>query len=545
MLRPHLTRKNPTARELASGVLLALPWLAGLVLVLTLAWLPIRVSLTHFLYEDYFYYLKVAEHIIAGDGVTFDGQARTNGFHPAWMIAITLIRALSSHTAAIHFGLTLAGVLHVAQAALLYAVIAALSRRRIAYFAAVFYLLNYRIMATNLCGLETPLAGAALLGTILFLVHHRRGLGTVRDALALGALLGLTVWTRFDLGLFVLFVGVWTLLSGALRTDVPRRERMKTTLVTSAVTAATCAATLIPWFAWSLNQSGVLLPNSRAALSVVHTKEFTSFTELVHDKIFSAAWWFGDTANALGLWPKAAPEGLFTNLSASLVVLAVLVLGLGLWKLLRKEKETFLLLSILFIYAIAHVVYYVFTLRAEFRYLLPFACVMTIVGAVLAGRLIDRTSSSKVHRLVFAVAAVLLINGLSSGMSAWKKQHGATRTHAAHEGLLDAARWLEKNVPEETTVGAWNAGVLSYFSGRQVVNLDGVINDEAIPYNRARAIDRYIAKRGIRVLADVESQIGSYMDAFGSMSEWRAAYEPKARFMEVVIIERASSAGNE
>jgi hypothetical protein len=77
------------------------------------------------------------------------------------------------------------------------------------------------------------------------------------------------------------------------------------------------------------------------------------------------------------------------------------------------------------------------------------------------------------------------------------------------------------------------------------VNLDGVINDEAIPYNRARAIDRYIAKRGIRVLADVESQIGSYMDAFGSMSEWRAAYEPKARFMEVVIIERASSAGNE
>ena len=531
----------PTAQTHGRSALLALPWLAGSILALSLAWLPLRVSLTHFLYEDYFYYLGVAEQIIGGNGVTFDGEAKTNGFHPAWMLLITLIRALAGHTTSIHVGLTLAALLHVGQAALIFLVVARLSHRCVAYCAAVLYLVNYRNVATNLCGLETPLAGFALLGTILFLVRHRDGLDTRRDATWLGVLLGLAIWSRFDLALFALAIGAWTLLSGARRTDLPKGDRVKTTLVTSAITAATCAVVLLPWFLWSLAQSGVLLPNSRAALAALSAKQGQSFSELIHDKLFGAAWWLTDTANALGLWPTAVPGGFLTNLSALLVVLTVFGLGFGLWKLLRQESKTLLLLATLFIYAIVHAGYYGLTLRLEIRYLMPFVIIVTIVAAVLAGRVLDRAPSARTRHYLLGVAAVLLANGLSSGIDAWRKHHGATRTHANHGELLDAAHWLTQNTPEGTVVGAWNAGVLSYFSGRQVVNLDGVINDEAIEYNRRRAIDEYIETRDIRMLADVETQIATYMDGFGGIPDWRDGYETEVRFAEVAILKESSS----
>lgn len=36
--------------------------------------------------DDAFYYFKVAQSIVEGKGITFDGISRTNGFHPLWMI---------------------------------------------------------------------------------------------------------------------------------------------------------------------------------------------------------------------------------------------------------------------------------------------------------------------------------------------------------------------------------------------------------------------------------------------------------------------------
>jgi len=47
--------------------------------------------------DDAFYYFKVAQNIVAGRGVTFDGLAPTNGFHPLWMAVILPIFSLSQY----------------------------------------------------------------------------------------------------------------------------------------------------------------------------------------------------------------------------------------------------------------------------------------------------------------------------------------------------------------------------------------------------------------------------------------------------------------
>jgi hypothetical protein len=48
--------------------------------------------------------------------------------------------------------------------------------------------------------------------------------------------------------------------------------------------------------------------------------------------------------------------------------------------------------------------------------------------------------------------------------------------------LLAASRWLEGNTPPTTRVGAWNGGIIGYFSRRIVINLDGVVNHDVLRY---------------------------------------------------------------
>jgi hypothetical protein len=39
-----------------------------------------------------------------------------------------------------------------------------------------------------------------------------------------------------------------------------------------------------------------------------------------------------------------------------------------------------------------------------------------------------------------------------------------------------SALWISENLPPEVRLASWNAGILGYFSGRTVINLDGLIN---------------------------------------------------------------------
>lgn len=100
---------------------------------------------------------------------------------------------------------------------------------------------------------------------------------------------------------------------------------------------------------------------------------------------------------------------------------------------------------------------------------------------------------------------------------------GTAPTNGYHPAWMaistyDAAIWIRDNAPE-ATVGSWNAGIMSYFSRAEVVNLDGVINDEALAANRTRSIDAYIRARGIDFLADGQGQIESNLNRFAGETD--------------------------
>jgi hypothetical protein len=77
--------------------------------------------------------------------------------------------------------------------------------------------------------------------------------------------------------------------------------------------------------------------------------------------------------------------------------------------------------------------------------------------------------------------------------------------YAEHQlDSLRAAEWLHNNVDETTRVAAFNAGVIGYYSDRLVLNLDGVINNQAFDAVRDRALFCYLQDASVAYYLDYD-----------------------------------------
>jgi hypothetical protein len=86
-------------------------------------------------------------------------------------------------------------------------------------------------------------------------------------------------------------------------------------------------------------------------------------------------------------------------------------------------------------------------------------------------------------------------------------------------GMLNAGLFLKEQKPQ-VLYGSWNAGIISYFSGVDLINIDGLTNDEVLPFIKSNTLFDYIKYRGIDYLIDYEAMLnikyfrikGGYLD---------------------------------
>jgi hypothetical protein len=73
--------------------------------------------------------------------------------------------------------------------------------------------------------------------------------------------------------------------------------------------------------------------------------------------------------------------------------------------------------------------------------------------------------------------------------------------------MYAAAQYISA-MPAGSRVGSWNAGIIGFFSppGR-VVNLDGLVNDDAIPYIQGNGLLAYMAATHITHIADFSQMV--------------------------------------
>lgn len=507
----QLARSHVLAERLAGTSELKLVFAVAFGLALILAWLPIEWTVGRFLYDDMFYYLRVAQHIAAGSGSTFDGVEPTNGFHPLWMLLCVFFALLLSGNALVHAVLTVAAVLHVAQGIVLSRILSEYVRYPLVLLLTGLYLLNWRTLAINLCGLESALATlvALLIVKQLLLADVSSSIGR---SFAMGLLLGLGVLARFDLLLLAGFGCLWILLES--------REHMRRPLVQRLQSCGAAVAgvvlMLLPWFAFSWRTSGSLLPNSRHAVKFLSGIEYdpTNVLQIIEQlgkQLRSFVWWSSDIANMLGLFPFVSPYGKGMYVAA-LLVFGTFVGVTGGLIVFRAERRARLALLVM-LYCSIHAGYYAVFHRVELRYILPAIALFLIPAGILVELLLKRYDSATTRKVFAATAAGVALSVTIAGLVAAERGHGSVRAHKYHYVAHDMATWLAKNHPN-AIVGSWNAGVLSYFSQTQLVNLDGVINDAALKALGRGRIGDYIIDRGITLIVEEPSQMDHNLAKF-------------------------------
>ena len=67
--------------------------------------------------------------------------------------------------------------------------------------------------------------------------------------------------------------------------------------------------------------------------------------------------------------------------------------------------------------------------------------------------------------------------------------------------LYDGGMYLRTH-PEAKPAGAWDAGIVGYVADGGVTNLDGLVNDEVLPYVETGTLARYVEARRLRSVVD-------------------------------------------
>ena len=464
---PHALRASPARVNLADTTLLFVLVVAALAAYL-LAAIPsvwtARLGVNQF-QDDAFYYLVPAKHFLQQGRFTFDGVTPTYGFHPLWMlVAVTTTAVAGTGAAPEHIVFAINLVEKVVQGIAAALCIAWFVRERdgqgdgsAAGFLgiALFLLCPCYIVFDQ--GMETTLAVLLFAASIQAL---RRG-----RLVLLGVLLALLFLCRLDSGIFV---GL-PLAAYAMWTHRASRNR-----------AWAIAPLLVAMIAMPLayyTATGSPVPISGAIKSS-----------------FPAITWHGsyliepiNVAEMYG-W-RTLLYGLNPWLCA--VLIGVGLAGTAVAKFAPKTRNDILAVAFVGVALVANLLLFQkWEKSVDPRYFaLPMAAAAFVFVAGIAGAARRAPTLARLPIVAVAVAFVLEAVVLASRFDA--SMHAKDATQRVY---LDLAKVL----PANAVIAGTDVGALAFWTGRRVINLDGVMNDFAFQrVLRDRKLADYLRREGV------------------------------------------------
>jgi len=207
--------------------------------------------------DDFYYYLKTAMNIVAGNGSTFDGEIPTNGYHPLWMVCLVGLVALfrSGASTLVPLSFIVAGTT-AATFALSQRLAARLLRSEgiTSILIALYSTCYFYIVAKH--GMEVIITIPLMMYAALRALRGQGSLESPRDALFTGFLASGIVLSRVD---SVLFVAMYIIATLTCRPLAPRA------LLRSGVYFLVGFSPVLLYVGFNFYYFGGLLPVSGAA----------------------------------------------------------------------------------------------------------------------------------------------------------------------------------------------------------------------------------------------------------------------------------------
>jgi hypothetical protein len=434
-------------------------------------------KLTEWLPDDAFYYLILGRNFTLLHRWTFDGVAAATGFHLLWGYMIALIYWLAPNIA-LHQIFTL---LYFPVALLLATVLAltcSLMRRLFGPFsvlgpAAIFctslamQLPNF-LMESGLVVFFSCLAVCNVFREEKPLTNY-----SLAAAFAIGAL---GMLSRSDFGLlpFVLFVAC---LAMDRSIKAPRVKLAGSVLAGSIIG-------LMVMFGHTYVASGHLVQSSARVKR--HWSVLDGDSTKVSARRAISPLLEGSFNSATRSWQPRSQHVFIYTVGATLLLLAIT--GAAMSRL--NHRSTITVTWAMGGVALGYIGLYTYDSAAVqawyfANYLVPYS--------ILAGS-------------AFAIPgkAWKILSTIALGVWLWKASpigKGLSPVWPQQVGFYQAGLYV-RNHPELKPLGAWNAGMLSYLAPGGVVNLDGLVNDDAVPYVLSNSLKKYLAERRIYRVVD-------------------------------------------
>ena len=455
--------------------------------------------------DDSFYYYRTAQHIVAGDGSTFDGINFTNGYHPLWMLLLLPIFKFAGGDSELALRLVY-GLLSIILAGSM-VIYWSFLKKKCGAFAATAILPFFALpivlnQFTN--GLESGLL-ILVLGILLWCVDRWDLLppqnGLARKA-ALGFLLALLFLCRLDTA-FIL-IGVATVTCVFYRVRFWSVPGMANALKAYWAVLVVFVVLVSPYLLWNRAHTGHMVPISGALKS--------SFPHVE-----------GSLLRAIR--PQWAPYSIIIT-AFVIFALASLLLPTG---LLRRQFQPgaqadsgIVMLLGIGLGALMHFTYSVcFTTWGTFSWhFASYIPLLLFLGALVFAWL-------KLKGLPWvggAFSVVVLVVAIAG--TAW----GWTTKKKVHDMWYASATWARENTPENATFGMTDCGYFAYFSHRRTINLDGLINGYEFQHALTSSdLPRYFKHCGLDYVCDYEVAANGLPEHFVNLNRILASEYRKGK----------------
>ncbi|MCQ9200676.1 MAG: hypothetical protein JJ846_007965 [Prochlorococcus marinus CUG1437] len=120
----------------------------------------------------------------------------------------------------------------------------------------------------------------------------------------------------------------------------------------------------------------------------------------------------------------------------------------------------------------------------------------------------------KLLKFSYLISLVLIINIFSGVYFSFNYRPYANQTE-----MLAAGKFLKNNF-NNSTIGSWNSGIIGFFSKRDIVNIDGLVNNSVAPYIKNDNLISYFKKAKIDYVIDYETMLtNEYYSRRGGFSD--------------------------
>jgi hypothetical protein len=466
------------------------------------------IQLLNWTADDGFYYLRIARHIAAGDGSTFDGIAPTNGYQPGWMVCVTVLaRLFRNRDTLFHATVAMEFAFHIVCSVLAILLLAPVAGRFWSFVGGALWLFNPLAIQMALCMTESPFYVA---GTLLALILVQRAIagssssGRVSSGnLALvGAGLALALYGRAD-AVFLCATTLVALIGACWRSQTPR-ERVLGAARAAAIVTAVCSACLTPWLAYSWLSVHSFAQDSGVIKSLWQQPNLAGLGPV---QIFVTG-----IKSTFAVWIAGTAEELVgPRLPATIMALAAIgvLLLAAIGTLAKRPEANQAVFWTAWLVPTTIATGYAYSVGIAGRQLWhaaePAIVIWLIVFAWIALLFALKTPP--------VVQAAMGVGLASAGILVWMSMQATLPPRYPWQvDVYVSQPQFERMIPPNAQIGCFNAGIPAYFSNRRITNLDGLVNHDAVPYWTSRNFSGYVHDAHIGYIADEQysMQLGAF-----------------------------------